>query len=153
MLQGGPGHVSGLGPTLQALNLSSQDALNKLKKKKCVRCLLPGPCIHPGRWGWEKIYSNSSALFGNSFIFACHHSALPHIATAFLYFCFFVCLFLHLFILFYMWWYTYMYKLPTETRRGQQTPGTGINRWLRATMWVLEIEPGSSEESESILTP
>ena len=42
--------------------------------------------------------------------------------------------------------------MPETVRESVGSPGTGINRKLRTTMWVLGTEPGSSEEQPIFLT-
>ena len=40
--------------------------------------------------------------------------------------------------------YICVYLVPEKPRRGHQILWNWSNRWLRATMWLLRIEPGSS---------
>lgn len=46
----------------------------------------------------------------------------------------------------------YMYTVPAETRRGAGSPETGVMASFLATVWMLEIEPGSSGRAGKALT-
>lgn len=45
----------------------------------------------------------------------------------------------------------YMWVVPLEARRMNQTPRDWSYRWLRAAMWVLGIEPRSFERAADAL--